>query len=233
MYDLLDGVAQQASESRLPVPGTQSRRPGSEPIRAPRRAVRGLCGERGCEQAAACQNAPIREGKGRRLRRAGPNAARKHRQRLLNGNISVAGWNKPEARRAANRVGRAINRSAQQVEGKEKDELPPPSLSAPGRGGQRDISRFILPERVQFTGDQTGSDRLADPFQISGYVLAILPGAEAKGCTKDRILRCAANNILSLEGPFSKRGKAALEGRSPMPVHVWNRFPDGGWHNCI
>ncbi len=66
------------------------------------------CGAR-TRTGVACQNAPIREGKGRCLRHAGPKAAREHREhqrrQFFAGKISAAEWNKAEARRAANRLG--------------------------------------------------------------------------------------------------------------------------------
>ncbi|WP_114285678.1 hypothetical protein [Candidatus Halocynthiibacter alkanivorans] len=67
-----------------------------------------VCGAR-TRTGAACQNAPIREGKGRCLRHAGPKAAREHqehqRRQFFAGKISAAEWSKSEARRAANRLG--------------------------------------------------------------------------------------------------------------------------------
>lgn len=67
-----------------------------------------VCGARN-RTGAACQNLPIREGKGRCLNHAGPHAARLHRERqrraFLSGKISHAEWSKAEARRAANRLG--------------------------------------------------------------------------------------------------------------------------------
>ncbi|MEW9836223.1 hypothetical protein [Mesorhizobium marinum] len=67
-----------------------------------------VCGAR-TRAGAACQNLPIREGKGRCLHHAGPKAAREHRARkredFLSGKISPAEWQRAEARRAANRLG--------------------------------------------------------------------------------------------------------------------------------
>ena len=58
---------------------------------------------------------------------------------------------------------------------------PPFSLCLRQAGAGKGIfPGLFLPDRVQFTGGQTGGDRLADPFQISGHVLAVLPGAEAE-----------------------------------------------------
>jgi hypothetical protein len=66
------------------------------------------CGAR-TRTGAACQNIPIREGKGRCLRHAGPKAALEHRektyQKFVAGKISVADWSRAEARRSANRLG--------------------------------------------------------------------------------------------------------------------------------
>ncbi|MBW6507843.1 MAG: hypothetical protein K0B00_14025 [Rhodobacteraceae bacterium] len=67
-----------------------------------------VCGAR-TRTGAACQNVPIREGKGRCLNHAGPHAARLHRARqmrdFMSGKISAEEWNRAEARRAANRLG--------------------------------------------------------------------------------------------------------------------------------
>lgn len=67
-----------------------------------------VCGAR-LRSGAACQNPPIREGKGRCLSHAGPHAARAFRERQKRrfeaGSISAAEWNRAEARRAANRLG--------------------------------------------------------------------------------------------------------------------------------
>lgn len=67
-----------------------------------------ICGAR-TRTGAACLQPPLREGKGRCLRHAGPHAARLHReaqrQAFLSGKISAEEWNKAEARRAANRLG--------------------------------------------------------------------------------------------------------------------------------
>ena len=63
-----------------------------------------VCGAR-LRSGAACQNPPIREGKGRCLSHAGPHAARAFRERQKRrfeaGSISAAEWNRAEARRAA------------------------------------------------------------------------------------------------------------------------------------
>lgn len=68
-----------------------------------------ICGAR-TRQGGTCQNTPIREGKGRCLRHAGPHAARAHRERqfrgLSTGRVSPAEWNRAEARRAANKLSR-------------------------------------------------------------------------------------------------------------------------------
>jgi hypothetical protein len=69
-----------------------------------------VCGAR-TRQGRPCQNTPIREGKGRCLRHAGPHAARAHRERQLQGlrtgRVSPEEWNRAEARRAANKLSRA------------------------------------------------------------------------------------------------------------------------------
>ena len=67
-----------------------------------------VCGAR-TRAGTACQNLPIREGKGRCLHHAGPKAAREHRartyQEFLSGKISAGDWSRAEARRMANRLG--------------------------------------------------------------------------------------------------------------------------------
>ncbi len=67
-----------------------------------------VCGAR-TRAGTACQNLPIREGKGRCLHHAGPKAASEHRARkhtdFLSGKIGPAEWQRAEARRAANRLG--------------------------------------------------------------------------------------------------------------------------------
>lgn len=69
-----------------------------------------ICGAR-TRQGGLCKNIPIREGKGRCLRHAGPHAARAHRERQLKGletgRVSPEEWCRSEARRAANRLSRA------------------------------------------------------------------------------------------------------------------------------
>jgi len=66
-----------------------------------------ICGAR-TRQGAACQNAPIREGKDRCLRHAGPKAANAHHERLWrefqSGKLSPTEWHRREAKRAANRL---------------------------------------------------------------------------------------------------------------------------------
>jgi len=58
---------------------------------------------------AACQQPPVREGKGRCLGHAGPHAARLYRERqrkaFMSGRISAEVWNRAEARRQVNRQG--------------------------------------------------------------------------------------------------------------------------------
>ncbi|PRY94343.1 hypothetical protein CLV74_101482 [Donghicola tyrosinivorans] len=69
-----------------------------------------VCGAR-TRTGAACQQIPIREGKGRCLRHAGPHAARAFRQRqrddFMAGKVSADAWRRSEARRAVNRLARA------------------------------------------------------------------------------------------------------------------------------
>lgn len=93
--------------------GSEADQQGDAFLSANRRARRGgadaaICGAR-TRTGTVCQNLPIREGKGRCLRHAGPHAAREHRERqrnaFLSGRISAAEWNRAEARRAANRLG--------------------------------------------------------------------------------------------------------------------------------
>ncbi len=68
-----------------------------------------MCGAR-MRTGAPCAQPPIRAGKGRCLRHAGPKAAIEHRAAQLRafktGKISAEEWNRAEARRAANRLGR-------------------------------------------------------------------------------------------------------------------------------
>lgn len=68
-----------------------------------------VCGAR-TRTGAPCFQPPIREGKGRCLRHAGPKAANEHRASQKRdfeaGRISAEVWNRAEARRAANRLGR-------------------------------------------------------------------------------------------------------------------------------
>lgn len=69
-----------------------------------------ICGAQ-TRQGGVCLAVPIREGKGRCLRHAGPHAARAHRERQLEGlrtgRVSPEVWNRAEARRAANKLSRA------------------------------------------------------------------------------------------------------------------------------
>jgi len=71
-------------------------------------AGRQICGARS-RAGGVCTRVPIREGKGRCLKHAGPHAARLHRERqrqdFLAGKISADEWRRAEARRAANRLG--------------------------------------------------------------------------------------------------------------------------------
>lgn len=66
-----------------------------------------ICGAR-TRTGGACQNPPIREGKGRCLNHAGPKAANQRHERLWRafqtGSLSAAEWHRHEAKRAANRL---------------------------------------------------------------------------------------------------------------------------------
>lgn len=66
-----------------------------------------ICGAR-TRTGGACQNPPIREGKGRCLNHAGPKAANEHHERLWrefqSGKLNPADWHRHEAKRAANRL---------------------------------------------------------------------------------------------------------------------------------
>lgn len=72
-----------------------------------------VCGAR-TRTGALCRAVPIREGKGRCLRHAGPKAANAHRQRMWEdvrrGKVSAEVWQRAEARRAANALQRAWRR---------------------------------------------------------------------------------------------------------------------------
>lgn len=73
-----------------------------------------ICGAR-TRGGTICQSLPIREGKGRCLKHAGPHAARlfryRQRQNFLAGHVSAEDWQRAEARRAANRLGRDWKRN--------------------------------------------------------------------------------------------------------------------------
>jgi hypothetical protein len=73
-----------------------------------------ICGAR-TRTGSACEGLPIREGKGRCLKHAGPHAARLFRERqrsdFLAGRVSAEVWLRAEARRAANRLGWAWKRN--------------------------------------------------------------------------------------------------------------------------